>query len=291
MPDRNPVVPQCLQQNIGDADISFLSYGDEGIPLLLLHATGFLPWLWHPIARELSPPYRPIAPYFCDHRESDLQNGGMGWQILAQDCAMLCRSLSVERPFLVGHSMGATVVTLANAVFGLEARGMVLIEPIFLPESLYGARISVEQHPLASKSIKRLNHWANRDEALAYIQSRSLFKKWDPEMVELYIKYGLTEEYGGGLQLTCSPAREAALFMGGMQHDPWPDLAKVSCPVLVLEGENSENRAFIDLPKIASLFPRGSYRLVEGAGHLIPMEQPRVITEIIQEFFEQCGKQ
>jgi pimeloyl-ACP methyl ester carboxylesterase len=280
--------PRNLTQNIGDADVSYLVYETDCPPLVFLHATGFMPWLWHPIARELAPPYRAIAPYFCDHRPSDPNNGGLGWRTMAQDFAALCKSLSLDRPFLVGHSMGATVLVLAEALFGLNARGMVLIEPIFLPEPFYSMDITVDQHPLAAKAIKRLNFWADREEALAYVQSRGLFKKWDKEVLDLYVQHGITPGDQGGLQLTCSPQREAALFMGGRQHNPWPEPAKITAPVLVVEGETSENRALIDLEKITSLFPQGSYRLIEGAGHLIPMEQPQVITEVIRDFFSTC---
>jgi len=282
-------LPQSLVQDIGEAHIPYLAYGSDGPPLVFLHATGFLPWMWHPIARELTPPFRVYAPYFCDHRKADPADGGLGWQILARDFALLCRGLHLDRPFLVGHSMGATVLTLANALFDLNARGMVLIEPIFLPEDFYKTELTVDQHPLASKTIRRLNHWANREEALSYLRTRSLFKNWDPEMLDLYVQYGMTSGDGGGLQLTCSPEREAALFMGGMQHDPWPEPAKTTCPVLVLEGGISENRAFIDLKRVASCFPRGEYRLVKGGGHLVPMEQPPVVTQIIREFFTAKG--
>jgi lipase len=51
-------------QDIGDIDISYLLYEGDGPPLIFLHATGFLPWLWHPLARDLSVVYRIIAPYF-----------------------------------------------------------------------------------------------------------------------------------------------------------------------------------------------------------------------------------
>lgn len=279
------VYPQSKSQNIGDVDVAYLAYENEGIPLVFLHATGFLPWLWHPIARELSPPYQAIAPYFCDHRTSDPHDGGLGWQVLAHDFASLCSSLELKNPLLVGHSMGATVLVMANALFNINARAMILIEPIFLPDDFYKPEITVEQHPLASKAIKRLNHWANREEALSYVRSRSLFKNWDQEMMALYVQHGMMTGDGGGLQLTCSPQREAALFMGGLQRNPWPEPAKTTCPVLILEGEASENRAFIDLKKVASLFPKGSHRMVEGAGHLIPMEQPKLVTEIIRDYF------
>ncbi|MBN2284369.1 MAG: alpha/beta hydrolase [Deltaproteobacteria bacterium] len=281
--------PLTLTQNIGDVDLSYLQYDGEGETIILLHATGFLPWLWHPVARRLSPQYRILAPYFCDHRVTDPREGGLNWMTLARDMSAFCREKGIASPFLVGHSMGATVLTIADAHFDLNARGMILIEPIFLPQDFYRIGIGVEDHPLASKSIKRRNHWNDGTEALEYLRTKPLFRNWDTEMLELYIRFGMTPGETGGLQLLCSPQREAALFMGGMQYDPWPLLSRVSCPTLVLEGEESENRSYIDLPGAASLFPRGTHRLIPGAGHLIPMEQPAGIAEIIRDFFGGIG--
>lgn len=279
-------MPQVLTQDIGDTDLSYLLYEGDGPAIILLHATGFLPWLWHPIARELAPAWRVIAPYFCDHRESDPHQGGLNWLTVAQDLANFCSALGIGKPAMAGHSMGATVITLAAAAFELDARGLVLFEPIFLPEDFYKSQITVDMHPLASKAIRRRDTWDSGDEAHGYLRSKALFRNWDEEMLDLYVEYGMRRLDAGGLQLACSPLREASLFMGGMQYDPWPLLPKVSCPVLVLEGEESENRAFIDLKKATSAFRNGTYRLVNGAGHLIPQEKPSESLEIIREFFE-----
>ena len=279
-----PHRPRIASQTLEGTEIPYLLYEAGGPPAMFLHATGFLPWLWHPLARKLSPPYRIIAPYFCDHREASPEEGGLSWLTLARDLADFHHAMNLDHPFLVGHSMGATVMLLANARFGLASRGMVLIEPILLPEDFYRLQITVEQHPLASKSIKRKNHWNDAAAAGDYARSRALFRNWDEEMLELYLRHGLKPAAGGGLQLTCSPEREAALFMGGMQYDPWPELTKVTCPVLVLEGELSDNRHFIDLPKATAMFPRGTHRVVAGAGHLVPMEKPGEVTEIIRDF-------
>jgi pimeloyl-ACP methyl ester carboxylesterase len=276
--------PKTLTQNIGDTDLSYLLYDGHDSTIILLHATGFLPWLWHPISRELSKSHSVIAPYFCDHRETDPEKGGLSWMTIAHDLAVFCKKLNIKKPLLVGHSMGATVLIMANAAFGLEASGLILIEPIFLPENLYNIKIRVEDHPLASKSIKRKNHWKDEEDAMSYLNSRSLFKNWDTEMLELYIRFGMKQGDSGGLQLTCSPKREASMFMGAMHYDPWPLLPKISCPTLVLEGEKSENRHYIDLKKISSLIPNSSYKPIAHAGHLIPMEKPKEIIAIINDF-------
>jgi len=278
-------MPIVMKQDVGDAELSYLHYEGDGPAIVLLHATGFLPWLWHPIARELKSEWRIIAPYFCDHRESDPEKGGLSWLTIAQDLANLCKALSLDKPFMVGHSMGATVITMANGAFGLETRGLILFEPIFLPEDFYNLNITIDAHPLASKAIRRKDFWSDRDEALSYLRSKVLFKNWDEEMLDLYITYGMKSLDAGGLQLTCSPQREASLFMGGAHYNPWPLLSKVTCPALVVEGEASENRAFIDLKKATRIFVQGAYKLVNGAGHLIPQEKPKESLEIIRSFF------
>jgi lipase len=285
-----PRQPKALSANIGDTDLQYLFYEGTQPPLVMLHATGFLPWLWHPIARELAGTHRVIAPYFCDHRIADLDKGGLDWMMLAEDLSKLCRQLKIDHPVLVGHSMGATVMTYAQAVFDLNASGMILIEPIFFAEDYYRMDIRPEDHPLASKSLKRRNHWDNAMDVKAYLKTKPLFANWEEEFLDLYIEHGTLGDEKNGLELTCAPPREAAIYMGDKAHDPWPLIPRIQCPVLVIEGAESSNREFIDLAAAASLFPKGRFQRIADAGHLIPMEKPKEILGIIAEFVRSVEK-
>ena len=276
--------PDLLTRNIGEVDIPYLSYHRTAPTIILTHATGFQPWLWHPVARELSDDFHIIAPYFCTHREPDPEKGFMSWLKLAEDLTLLCGKLNIEAPYMVGHSMGATLITIANAVYGLKARKMVLIEPIYLPEETYRTEIRLQNTPLASKSIKRRNGWKDETEAESYLRSKKMFKGWDTEAIRLYITYGMVKNENGFLRLACPPEREAALFLGGSEVNPWPLLPKITCPVMIVEGENSINRTLIDLKKATAAFPKGSYTAVNDAGHLIPMEKPAIVSGIIKKF-------
>lgn len=271
--------------SIGDADVRYLHYPCDGPDLVLLHATGFLPWLWHPIAARLAERYNVIAPYFCDHRYSEPEDGGTSWATLADDLFRLCSTLGIKNPFVAGHSMGGTVITLCAGMHTITPRAIVLIEPIYLPRETYRVKITVEQHPLASKSINRRSSWSSYPDAASYLKGRGLFKNWDSEILELYIKHGMEDNGSGGLCLSCSPRREASLFMGGNAKDPWPLLPEIKCPVLVVEGGESENRRYIDLKYATSLFPDGHYTEVAGAGHLVPMEQPDAVFTLLDDFF------
>jgi lipase len=281
----NPLIPELRTENLDGVDLPYLSYDGRGTPLILLHATGFLAALWHPVARALSPMYSIIVPHIVDYRPADPEKGGLSWITIARDIVAFCEKTHIKNPYLVGHSMGGTVLALAVALYGLDAKAMILIEPIFLTPEFYRLQVKVEDHPLASKAIRRKNYWQDASDAVEYLKSRSLFKTWDEEVLKLYIDYGMKGGENGGLQLVCSPRTEAALFMGGVQFDPWPHLSKITCPVLVVEGEESENRHFVDIEKVVSAFPDASYRMVPGAGHLIPMERPEKITAIIKDFF------
>jgi len=278
-------MPEILSQDIGDVELQYLYYQGDGPTVVMLHATGFQPWLWHPIARELAGNFRVIAPYFCDHRVFNPEDGGLSWLLLANDLATLIERLGIIKPLIVGHSMGATVASITEILKGPIASRMVLIEPIFLPSEYYGLDITVEQHPLASKSIRRRSGWSDEAEARDYFRSKKLFMNWDEEMLDIYLEHGMTRADNGALTLACSPNREAALFMGGMEKDPWPLLERISCPVLLIEGENSENRLAIDLERAASIIPRANLRVIPGAGHLVPMEKPRELLALILEFF------
>jgi len=277
--------PEKRRLQVAETEISYLLYEGDGPTLIMLHATGFSPWLWHPVARDLADRYRIIAPYFCDHREADPEMGGVSWVQLAADLVEFCERLEIETPLVIGHSMGGAILTIAAGLLGLRPGRMMLIEPIFLPEELYTITIQVKDHPLAGKSIRRRNSWSDRDEARTYLKAKPLFRTWNKEVLELYIHYGIVPGNGGGFSLACPPRQEASLFMGSMAYDPWPLMPKIDCPVLVLEGEHTENRGIIDFRKAARSFPQGRYLLIEGAGHLIPMEKPELTVSLIRRFF------
>ena len=278
-------IPELQRQDVGGAELPFLFYTGGPRQMLFTHATGFLPWLWHPIIENFVPEHSVWAPYICNYRSCDPHEGGLAWNVVAEDLAALCRAQKIEDHLMVGHSMGATVSAMAVGMYGVKPRAMVLIEPIFLPEQFYEMTPSLEAHPLASKSIKRINHWNSEEEAMSYLKSRSFFSSWDPEILHLYKQFGMEKMTQGDMRLTCTPESEAAMFMGGWCCNPWPLLEKISCPVLVIEGGKSTNIGLVDIQRAVSMLPQGKYESVADAGHLIPMEKPAEITRIVKDFF------
>lgn len=276
--------PEVRSVTFDDISMQYLHYPGGEKTIIFLHATGFLPWIWHPVARHLAGEYTVIAPYICDHRFAPHEEG-LSWMLIADDFRRFCEKLEIAKPYFVGHSMGGTIIAITAGHHLYPVEKMVMIEPIFLPETIYEMGLTVDQHPLAAKAVRRKNFWSDREAAREYLRSKPLFRNWDGEMLEIYLSHGMVAGDDGGITLACHPHREAALFMGSVHFNPWPLLSAISCPTLVLEGETSENRQFIDLKKLSSLLTDGQYRQVQGAGHLIPMEKPAEIGSMIKEFF------
>ena len=90
--------PEVKYADINNSRIEYLDYDGDGPVIIMLHATGFLPWLWHPIAKAIARSSKIIAPYFCDHRQEEPEAGGVSWLHLAEDLCELCNALEIEKP-------------------------------------------------------------------------------------------------------------------------------------------------------------------------------------------------
>lgn len=278
-------MPELQFQDVDGALLPYLCFAQNSSEhMVFVHATGFMPWLWKPVIDEFVFSKQIWAPFICDYRSCNPDAGGLSWEVIARDLSVFCSLQQIEAPLLIGHSMGATVSAIAAANYEIKPSGLILIEPIFLPEEFYAIEPDINMHPLASKAIKRTNTWKDEQEAWSYLKSKSLFENWDEEVLRLYLRYGMKKQEEGNLKLTCSPQNEAAMFMGGWDVNPWPLLKKITCPVLVVEGEMTENKWLVDVKKAVSVLRRGKYFSVAGAGHLIPMEKPGEIAQIIKEF-------
>src|SRR5208337_2257477 len=82
---REKEIPELKMQDVGGAELPYLYYEGEAPQILFAHATGFLPWLWHPIIEEIVTPNQAWVPYICNYRECDPEKGGLAWGIIAED--------------------------------------------------------------------------------------------------------------------------------------------------------------------------------------------------------------
>jgi 3-oxoadipate enol-lactonase len=82
---------------------------------------------------------------------------------------------------------------------------------------------------------------------------------------------------------------EADIYRGSGAHDTWEHLPRVDIPVLVMSGRDSDTITPDLAHEQARRLGRGGVEVVEGAGHFLPMENPRVVAERVRRLVEAVG--
>ncbi len=203
---------------------------------------------------------------------------------------MLLQFLSSARApvTLAGHSMGGTVALLAAAKRPDLVASLALIDPVILPPFAAAAMHApvtplVLRHifPLASNAAKRRARFADRESAVAAFIGRGVFKGFTRDMIEDYVADGLIEDGHGGMALACAPAYEAATF-AAHRNRPWRALKAVTQPLVILRAEKGSTVPAAALKRIAAMQPLARIAMVEGAGHMLPMERPDRVRAAIE---------
>ncbi|KAI8384805.1 Alpha/Beta hydrolase protein [Radiomyces spectabilis] len=176
----------------------------------------------------------------------------------------------------VGHSFGGTCMLLCEFFYPKTFDGLTLIEPV-MSSQFYDTELRLQIPVLSSRT--RRDTWQSREECLKSLTTRKFWKRFDPEVLENYVQYGLYDAPDGTVKLKCPREQEYHVF----RHSHYPtrtafnSLAILKVPVQFVYALGS---TFMP-PEEADMVPgqnRTMIRLdfVEGS-HMVPNEKPDLI--------------
>lgn len=270
-------------------ELALLDFGGDGPLALLHHANGFCAATLVLVAEGLTDRFRVIAMDARGHGASSKPpaDTAYAWSVFGTDLAEAAGRIAgeLDRPRValgVGHSFGGTATLAAAAGSpGLFER-LVCIDPVILPPARPGSHPPSDSgNRLREGALRRRRSWPSREEARDHLRSRSLFARFEPRALDLYIGFGLEDLPEGGVGLCCPPEVEAAIFAGG-DHDLHERVAGLETPTLLLWARRG-NFARATYEALAARMPRATVRDLE-AGHLAPMESPGVVLAAIDRF-------
>jgi N-formylmaleamate deformylase len=105
--------------------------GGEKPALVLLHGLQESGLTWLRVARALERDYDVVMPDARGHGRSDRAGEQFSEEVLRDDAAGLIRALGLERPALLGHSMGASTAALVGAAYPELVRAVLLEDPVW----------------------------------------------------------------------------------------------------------------------------------------------------------------
>jgi pimeloyl-ACP methyl ester carboxylesterase len=127
---------------------------------------------------------------------------------------------------------------------------------------------------------RRRRAFDSATEARAAYASRRLFSRWTDEALDSYVRHGF-RDVDGAWTLKCAPEVEAEFYRTATAHGAWDRLAEVRCPAVVVAGRDSDSHPVSFVEDQARRLGDGSMEIVDEASHLVPMERPAQLAEII----------
>ncbi len=254
----------------GDVRLSLVDRG-SGLPVLLTHGFPLNHAMWNAQIDVLARQYRVIAPDLRGFGDSDVTDGVVTMQQMADDLAALLDALQVDRPVvLCGLSMGGYVALAFVQKYAARLAGLVLCDTraaADAPEAIAGRRV------MAERAL------AEGPDFLVDAMRPKLFA------AETLREHPQTVDSFEQMILATDPRGIAAASLGmGRRPDSTDRLAEVRCPTLVVVGSEDPLSPPQEMQAMAAAIDRAQFVEIPGAGHMSPMERPAEFNAALLEF-------
>lgn len=178
----------------------------------------------------------------------------------------------------IGHSMGGASLVMAEIAAPGRFSALVLVEPI-----IFGAPHARDaSHPLVALALRRRQDFASRDAVRTAYAAKPPFDAWHPDSLDGYVEGGFIE-HDSGVRLACTPRAESEVFTAAGAHGAWERLGEVTVPVTILFGAETDTYPSGHAEALADRFAQAKVTRVPGTGHFLPMEQPGVVADAVEE--------
>lgn len=142
-------------------------------------------------------------------------------------------------------------------------------------------------HPLIAGAQRRRRTFNDLDTVFRSYRSRDVFRYLNDESLRHYIE-GITKPRdGGGFELVFSPEWEAHIYLTGLRDfDLWKQLPKLKVPTLIIRGAETDTFLARTGDLVKKKNPNIQVVSLERSTHLVPLERPQEVFDLIQSFLE-----
>ncbi|MFD5226869.1 alpha/beta fold hydrolase [Microbacterium sp. NPDC058342] len=264
--------------------------GDGPGPLIVLEAGMSAPAAcWAHTQRELSAHARTLSYDRSGYGGSDVDDHDRTLERLTEDLTSLLDAIGESGPVvLVGHSWGGPIIRSFAGRHPERVAGMVFVDAT-VAELMTPAIVRLN---LVSFRINALLARLRRPDLIV----RAMLPDGFAETISADDQARFARDYAG-VQAMAAGRREAQQITAAvplleqLEAEGTPDV-----PTIVLQGGNVTRATAKVRPRwnaiaesMMASTPQGRVIVVDGAGHMIPQEQPEAVHEAILEVFWRAG--
>ena len=276
--------------------IPSIDFGGGGDELLFLHANGYPPDCYRPLLSRLAKQYHVTAmiqrPLWPDSRPEDIDD----WRPLTDD--LLCY-MDAHHPTpvaCVGHSMGGIAILRAALREPERFTAIALLDPVLYPPYfsplwilLYKSGLGYRFHPVVNTAKRRRREFDDLDRLFMGFRKKPIFRYMDNEALQAYVEGISCKTEKGTYQLCFSTEWETRLYITAVWRDMdiWRGLQNLKVPTLIVRGAETDTFWERTGKLVKRKQPKVQVEALERATHLVALERPHEVSNLIQSFFEE----
>ncbi|MFZ0913326.1 MAG: alpha/beta fold hydrolase [Candidatus Korobacteraceae bacterium] len=254
----------------GDAQLSYEVAGN-GPDVVLLHPFPLNRHFWDSVTPQLSTRYRVILPDLRAHGDSELGEGPVTMQKLADDLSRLCREERISKAFFVGVSIGGYLL------FEFWRRHREQVSALVLANTRPGAETS-EGKADRLRLADRVLHEGTAGfiaEMLSKLLSQTT-RTNRPDIVD-----------GARRMMQSMSADDIAGVQRGMAERPdsVATLATINVPTLLIAGDE-DSIPLSEFELMRQQIPGSRLQVISQAGHYAALERPAEFGALLRTFLD-----
>jgi esterase len=249
-------------------ELAYKEFG-QGKPVIILHGVFGSSDNWITIGKRLSKSRHVYIPDQRNHGDSS-HSDALNYDVLANDLLDFIMHHKIERPILIGHSMGGKTA-MKFAVNHPDLFDKLVV--VDIGPKAYIMRHDKVLDALNAIDLKRLKSRRDFDEQLQNSLPEPRVRQF---MLKNLRKKGHHYEWKINLSAI---TRNMEKLGEGLEERAYTDK-----PVLFIRGGNSDYVLDQDSITIVSLFPNSEIVTIPGASHWIHVEKPEEFLNIVEQF-------
>lgn len=203
--------------------------------------------------------------------------------IMADDIVLFCKSLSIERPIVLGQSFGGFVALSIASRYPDFTSGIVLFDTS--PAWTGGYDLDALERLVGGEYGKELREIAYKESTGTATTAE--LKRFEQEIMPLYWHQGFRPEYIVDLYGNPLVNMDIATYMMGTlskEYDMRSRLSEIKVPALVLQGRYDWVTPMSGAMEMAHRIPNAQIHVFEQSGHMVFMEEPEELVAVLKEW-------
>ncbi len=259
-----PAVFASCHVEIGGLRFHYTDWGGDGPPLVMLHGLSGHARTWDDTAAPLSGRYRVLALDQRGHGDTDWAPE-YGFAPMAQDLLGFLDALDLREVTLMGLSMGGIVSFVFAAAHPERVRRLVVMD--------IGPEIAAAGATNVASALAAKDTFSSEDEALA--QARASNPRPTDDRLRHRVSHNLRRLPDGTLTFKYDKAlRDPRNLFDLTAEQRWEAWRAVSCPVLLVRGDDSDVLAAETAQRMLAENPHATLASVPDCGHSITLDNP-----------------